>query len=199
MFQTSFLPFFFSIVLLPILKNRTSNPATCLLCTMKRRRASLSHLLRPVQCVSAGVFPRRFRVGERSQRVNIHYIALRKKLVENSYSFSFPWGCENPSMKGTFLQPEAVTRCLDWLCNISFQLMGTVSYSAPSCHFYSVRVKAKMMKCNFSLICHHSHRWNYQKLWRDSTSKVTVLKEKENDQSLVTAVGDSMIIPLYSV
>lgn len=77
--------------LLPIVLPVIPNPAACLLFTVKRRRASLSHLLRPTQCVSGGVFPR-FRVGKGSQCVNIHYIALRRKLVENIYSFSFPWG-----------------------------------------------------------------------------------------------------------
>ena len=63
--------------------------------------------------------------------------------------------------------------------------MGTVSYSAPSCHFYSLRVKAKMMKFNFSLICHHSHLWNYQKLWRDSASKVMVSRKKKMTRVLL--------------
>ena len=78
-------------IVLPVIQKLKPKPDICLFFTLKGRRASLSHLLRPIKCVSGGVFPRRFRIGKGSQCVNIHNIILRRKLVENIYSFSFPW------------------------------------------------------------------------------------------------------------
>lgn len=91
----------------PVIQKLNLKPSHMLFFTVKGRRASLSSPLKPIKRITGGVCPRRFRVEKGSQRVNIHYIILRRKLVEIFIAFLYHGGgvcvCENPSMKGTFL------------------------------------------------------------------------------------------------
>lgn len=76
--------------------------------------------------------------------------------------------------------------------------MGTVSHSAPTCHFYSGCGKAKPMKFNFSLICHHPQLEKAQKLWRKSASKVMVSKKRKMTSVLLLLLEARLAFP-YSL